>query len=446
MTTVHALEIEEQASAACGTAIGPTDGSVLVIGSGQQRYRQYLLRGLSERVQVWLIDEVAPTWQAKFAKSSSALEALETESGIPDQQRVTEAVLALVSGHRVAGVVTYDETLVVAAAQVADALGLPGLTPAGAESCRNKHRTRQLLTAAGLPQPRFALAESVAEACRAANEIGFPVVLKPRGMGGSIGVVRADSPAEVEEAFGIARRASRSGPRAYERGVLIEELVTGPEISVDGVTAAGDYRSFCIAHKEVGFPPFFEEVGHTVDGADPLLDDPEVQHVLTTAHRALGIAWAMTHTELRLTERGPVIIEVNGRVGGDLIPYLGMLATGIDPGQVAAQVAVGQAPRLETSSRRCAGIRFLYPPEDCTVLDVSLPSPHESSGLIEAASMVCAGAKLRLPPRAHLARYAYLIATGADRAACTSALERAQARTSITSVPLGPPTTQERPW
>src|SRR5690606_2715939 len=126
---------------------------------------------------------------------------------------------------RIVGVFTYDEPLVMATAHIAERLGLPGFRPDSADRCRNKHRTRMTLAAAGLRQPRAELVNSVTEAARAAESIGYPVVVKPRGMAASIGVGRANSRTELQAAFVVADRLSHSGPPAYTGGALVEELV-----------------------------------------------------------------------------------------------------------------------------------------------------------------------------------------------------------------------------
>jgi biotin carboxylase len=265
-------------------------------------------------------------------------------------------------------------------------------------------------------------------------------------MGASIGVTRADSPEQVAAAYEVADRLSHSGPPAYEGGALVEELVTGPEISIDGAVSGGEYRPFCLARKQVGFAPHFEETGHVVDSADPLLTDPDLVRVLARAHRALGLRDGITHTEVRLGGDGPVIIEINARLGGDLIPYLGLLATGIDPGRVAAEVATGRRPRWESTVQGCAGARFLYPPADCRVLAVTVPDPGAAPGLVEARAMVPPGASLRLPPRANLGRYAYVICTAGDPAVCHARLDDAAKLADVRYEPLVPAHADERPW
>jgi biotin carboxylase len=214
-------------------------------------------------------------------------------------------------------------------------------------------------------------------------------------------------------------------------------MVIGPEISVDAAIQAGQYHPFCLARKQLGPAPYFEEVGHLVDAGDSLLADEQLLATLATAHQALGVVDGMTHTEVRLTSRGPVIIEVNARLGGDLIPYLGQQALGVQPGRIAAEVATGRAPSTDATQHGCAGIRFLYPPEDCQVLEVAVPEPGAVHGLLEARPMVPPGAEVRLPPNAHLGRFAYVLAIGPTRETCEAALEQAAALVKLRYQPLG---------
>jgi biotin carboxylase len=414
------------------------DGVVLLIGSGRRAYREYLIAGLAELAPVWLIDEDPVSWQEPYLAGSSVVGMLDSARAVPDEAALVDAAAEVGKERAVAGVCTYDEGMVIATAVVAERLGLPGLTVAGARHCRDKHLTRTALTAAGLRQPRFALVNTPAQAAAAAERIGFPVVLKPRGMGASAGVVRIGGPGEVAGAFEITARAGHAGPPDFEQGLLVEEMIDGPEISVDGAVFGGEYEPFCLARKHSGPPPCFEEVGHIVDGRDPLGEDLGLRLMLARAHRVLGLDAGITHTEIRLSAAGPVIIEVNGRLGGDLIPYLGKLATGVDPGQVAADVARGTPPSLTPAHRDVAGVRFLYPPQDCRIGGMSLPRPDMVPGLFSAEPLAATGAAVYLPPRAHLGRYAALIALTSDVASCQAALDQAAALASVTAEPLRP--------
>ncbi|WP_433005197.1 ATP-grasp domain-containing protein [Kribbella sp. CA-294648] len=422
------------------------DGVVLQFGSGFQPYREYLMEGAAKRRPLWLIDDEPAGWQQPYLAGSTVVLPLPGDGLVLDHKALLAAAESVAQAHQVRGVITYDEPSVIITALVADKLGLPGLTPEGAEGCRNKARTRQALTDAGLPQPRFAVVTTAEEAAAAAAEIGYPVVVKPRGMAASIGVALVDGPDGIADAFNRADGSSRNGPVEYHGGALIEELVDGPEISIDGAVVAGEYLPFCIAHKQLGPAPYFEEIGHLVDGNDPLLTDPELRELLRAAHAAIGAPYGITHTEVRFSARGPVVIEINGRLGGDLIPYVGKLATGIDPGTVLVEVAEGLRPALAADHRTCVGIRFCYPPEDCRVVEITVPAPGASPGLLEAHPMVATGATVRLPPRAHIGRHAYVICTADDPATCADRLSAAVDLVELKYDALNETEYSGRPW
>lgn len=402
---------------------------VVVLGCGMQRYREYLLSAAGARRPVWLFNSEEPTWQREYIVGSTVVD-------LYDREGVLKAARALTAERRIAGVLSWDETLIVTTAHVADDLGLPGAGVEGIEGCRDKRRNRRLLTEAGLRQPAFVWASSEDEAVAAANEIGYPVVVKPRGMGASIGVVLAREEAEIRAAFHVAEDSSYEGAPPYRGGALVEEYLDGPEISVDAAVVDGDFRPMFVARKRVGMFPYFEELGHIVDPADPLRTDEQLITLLDTAHKAIGFGSGITHSELKLTERGPVIVEINGRLGGDLIPLLGMLATGIDPGAAAVDVATGRRPDLVDTASRVVGVRFGYPAEDCTVMSVEVPAADEGGGLLRAQALVDPGTELRLPPGGYIARHSYVICTADTPAGCDDRLDAAAGAVQLRSKPL----------
>ncbi|MGW3995453.1 ATP-grasp domain-containing protein [Amycolatopsis sp. NPDC004772] len=411
------------------------DGVLLVIGSGLKLYREYLVRSIHRRarsagLRLVLLNHLEPTWQRKYFDEIVVTDVFDPEA-------LTAAAREVAARAPIAGLTCWDEPLVLAAGELAAELGVPGLSVRGVHGCRDKYRTRSVLTAGGLHQPGFATVTTVREAVVAAGGIGYPVVVKPRAMGASIGVVLAADAAEVATAFEVAAGASRAENAPYGGSALVEGYAEGPEISVDAAVHKGEYRPMFLARKQSGEEPYFEETGHIVDAADPLLDDRELVDTLARAHRLLGVEDGITHTEVRLTERGPLIIEVNGRLGGDLIPFLGLTATGIDPGEVLFDVATGRRPDLAPTRRSVVGIRFGCPDHDCVVRSVTVPAA--APGLVTAARMVEPGASLRLPPGGYLARHSFVVCEGEDVATCGRRLDAAAALVDVDAAPLDPP-------
>lgn len=408
---------------------GPADPLLLLIGVGGQRYREYLLAPIAARYRVHLFLEAEPTWERRYLAGWTVLESMrDTIEAGP----LCAAAAEVAAREPVHGVLSWDEARILQSAKVAAAVKLPGGDPDAVLRCRDKHKTRRALDAAGVPQARSVLVAGLDQAVDAAEGIGYPVVLKPRAMGASLGVVRADNAAELRARFGFAHDAEIPGSWRYDQGVLIEEYLDGPEISVDSAVHDGQVLPMFVARKQVDYPPYFEETGHVVDARDPLLTDPALARVLAGAHEALGFSDGVTHAEFRLTAAGPKVVEVNARLGGDLIPYLGLRSSGIDPGLAAAAVACGNKPSLAASTSRVAAVRFYYPDAAGTVIgdicfDGALPPEID-----QAVTLAAPGDVVSPPPEGTLfGRIAFATALADSQAACNAALDAAGAALKI---------------
>jgi biotin carboxylase len=380
---------------------------LLLVGSGDRRYREYMVAAVARHFRLWLLDAPEPTWQLPYVQGT-------TQVDTRDPKALQAAAAPVAARHTVAGVFTYDESLVHSSALLAQHLCLPGSSPESVLACRDKARTRALLAEARVPQPASTPVSTAEEARKAAESIGYPVVVKARGLGGSIGVIRVDGPASLEDAFHSAASAQWPGVPRYAADVLVEEYLTGPEISIDSIVTSGAVTPMVLARKQVGMEPYFEETGHTVDADDPLLKDTDLTEQLGRIHESLGFEQGATHAEFKLTPEGPRLVEINARLGGDFIPYLGMLATGTDPSVAAASVAAGLAPDTSPKTRRTAAIRFLYPEADCEAVEAVVRTDLLGPTVHQAVATAAAGARLALPPRGYMSRFGHLIAVGDD--------------------------------
>jgi L-amino acid ligase C-terminal domain 2 len=197
---------------------------------------------------------------------------------------------------------------------------------------------------------------------------------------------------------------------------------------VDALCFRGRMTPAFVARKLLGFEPAFAEVGHVVNGADPLLRDPGLTEVVAAALRAVGFRDGWAHVEVKLSAAGPKVIEINGRQGGDLIPYLGLRATGIDPGLAGAAVACGREPDLRPRRSRVAGIRFCYPRQDGVVERVVVDRAALPPQVDRVRILAQPGEEILLPPRSHLhARCAYCTVIASTVEECLEALDAAVA-------------------
>jgi biotin carboxylase len=409
---------------------------LVVVSSLSRSSREHFFKSVSEHYRIWLFlggagrSDVAD-WELPYLAGHTVVDTLDAEAMIAAARQLAET-------DPISGLVCFDEARIEAAAVLATALGLPTTPQDAIARCRDKHLTRQSLAAMDVPQARSAAVRSVEQAAEVAQRFGYPVVIKPRNLAAGFGVRLADSPAELAVAYHRARSISLpEAPEYYEDGVLVEEYLSGPEISVDAACFDGEVVPLVIAHKESGFPPAFEEVGHIVDAGDPLYQDLELTEVVTAAHRALGFHTGMTHLELKRTPEGFKVIELNGRLGGDLIPYLGQLATGVDLSLVAAAIACGHRPNLESTVSRVAATRFCYPEREQTVDSVTIDQALLPLEIERAIVLAEPGQRMLLPPNgsAWECRLAQLVAVADSVADSRAALDAATKAVSVTPSP-----------
>ncbi|GAA1332021.1 ATP-grasp domain-containing protein [Saccharothrix algeriensis] len=258
------------------------------------------------------------------------------------------------------GLMTVMEYYVPVVAAAASALGLPGLSPRAARTARDKLATRTVCAAAGVPVPRFRYVGELSEVDGALAEVGLPCVVKPVDESASIGVTlcrtREQVVARITE---LAGRTANSKGQATRPGGLVEECLFGHEVSVEVFAHDGRTVVLGVTDKLLGATPHFLELGHTFPSVLPAAVTDAAVGVVRAALDAIGFDFGPAHVEVKLTPRGPVLIEINARTGGDFIPDLVGNALGVPLLARSITAHTGGAPDLEPRWRRGSAIRFI---------------------------------------------------------------------------------------
>jgi biotin carboxylase len=330
------------------------------------------------------------------------------------------ALTAALAGHRdrhgLDGITCSSEYYLHSAAVAARALGLPGPDPDAVARARNKAATRQALDGAGLPNPRYAVVDTALAALAAAADIGYPCVLKPVDRSSSTNVRLVDGPDALAEHYArMTRQERHSRGWALAREVLVEEYLHGPEFSVETAACRGEIRVLGTTSKGLAGGNAFAE-NEAIFPAPALLPWQRryVQGAAVAALRALGLDHGVCHTEVKLTGRGPRIVEVNARVGGYPIPDLVRLATGFDLTAAAVQLAVGERPDFRTGAlERAAGARFFGAPQAGTFAGVhGLEQVAAAADVVEVGRTAAAGQWVQ-PPQSNSDFVGHVLAVGA---------------------------------
>ncbi|MFE9686793.1 ATP-grasp domain-containing protein [Streptomyces sp. NPDC006285] len=398
---------------------------VLVVSPGDEAYRGYCLEQVATAYDIVLLTGTKPSWEKAHIVDFAVVDLQSTDALLAAGQTLADY-------HDLAGVFTWDEWLLLPTARLARALGLPSNSVEAASACRDKATARTLFARHQVPSAASASVSTLEEARAVASWIGYPVVLKPAAHAGAMGVLRADTPMQLAAAYRAAYKTAR--PTAENSAVLVEEFLDGPEISVECVTHRGVTTVVAVNRKTISEPPHFEQLAHCIDATDPLL--PAVAPTARAAIEALGITDGVSHVEMRLVDDQPRLVEVNGRLAGDMIGHLVRLATGIDLPRAAADLACGRAPNLAATRSQVAAIRLIYPPVSGTL--ASLQYTGSSRPWLDRLHFQRRpGDQLLLPQDGgtlFTARAGFFIVTGPSTAEVTARLDTVTEEITLTAL------------
>ena len=193
--------------------------------------------------------------------------------------------------------------------------------PAAATAARNKLKTRECFRDRKLPVPWFRELSIAMDPLELAPSIAFPCVIKPIGLSGSRGVMRADDGLEFVAAFRRLRdllQAPDLGADPIEGGgvVIVEEFIEGREFALEGLMNHGSLHTLAIFDKPDPLNgPFFE--GRRSRGR-PSVSPINTQRALcrrpSTGRARDRLRHGPIHAECRIHPSGPSTSSGQGQV------------------------------------------------------------------------------------------------------------------------------------
>lgn len=281
------------------------------------------------------------------------------------------AILDAAKKHKIDGIMTLASDMPMrAVATVAKELGLVGISPDTAIKATNKAEMRDALKEAGVPIPLFfrvTTKEEYSFAVLKIKETGEKCIVKPADNSGSRGIFLLDDYDDetLDKAFTYSKTYSRSGE------LVVEEYMQGPEVSVETLSIDGDCHVIQITDKLTTGSPYFVEMGHTQPSSFDDKTKKQIEQVACAANKAIGIEYGPSHTEIKVTENGPKIVELGARLGGDNITtHLTPLSTGVNMVECCIRIALGEEPDIELKINKASAIRYLNQSEG-TIMRIS---------------------------------------------------------------------------
>lgn len=251
-----------------------------------------------------------------------------------------------------------NEWGVMCAAEASARLGLRNLPPEVAERCLSKAMMRDCWRKAGLPQPDYRIVRNRREMFGAADEVGYPLILKPSRNTGSRGVslvsCRSDLPWSVE----FAEQNSQDGTW------IVEEYVSGTEMTIEGLVQNAEPHILAMSDKEPQEHSRYRvamALNYPAAFAPPQIRLAE--EIVGKAALALGIQNGAFHCECMVNARGVFLVEMAGRAGGGhIFGQIVEAVSGVCMPAALARIFLGESVALCPAFRRGACYKFFAPP------------------------------------------------------------------------------------
>jgi len=298
------------------------------------------------------------------------------------------------------------------AAQVRKACTIPGTSVRTAWLCRDKPSMKQALREAGVPTAASAGASTAAEVVAFAEQVGYPVILKPRSGAGALDTMRADDAASLEHALGVF------GGQGVE-SIAVEEFIEGHEGFYDTITVNGEVAVDFVSHY---YPNVLEAMRtrwispqfvstNRIDAA------PEYAQLRDMGRRviaALGIGTSATHMEWFFGPKGLKFSEIGCRppgvgawdlysAGNDMDIYLEWAnaitrgETGSAPSRRYASGMVALRPERDGAITGYSGTEEIQQRYRGWIIDAHLPAPGTATQPVAAGYMANAYVRMRHP-------------------------------------------------
>ena len=270
------------------------------------------------------------------------------------------------------GIMTLAEMLLEPSATICQHIGCAFMPISVVRNVQNKFKQRVILKNNKVPVPNFFEISSEKDLEIASKAIGFPSVLKPNYGGGSYFVYQINNYEELKEKYKQAQASFTNiiVENATNTFNLEEKIIGsnwhednryGDYASVESLIVDGTIHHLSISDRTPLEPPFRE----TSLIAPTTLSKPyqdQLYEVTSQAIQALQLNHCATHTELKFTDQGPVVIEVNARAGGP-VPFVLKLATdGYDLFYELAKLALGENVHTSLNFNKHSAIQLIHCP------------------------------------------------------------------------------------
>ena len=348
-------------------------GKTILIINGMLKPQRFILEVIKKLGLTTVVVDVEPNYHPK------RLTDYQIQANTNDYREVIDRIQIFKDENpeiKIDGAITFWEQDTPILAKVCEHFHYIGNSHKTAVNTRNKYEMRKRLKDTGLGSPEFHLLKNERDLTKAIATIGFPAVMKPICGSDSEFVVLVKSEEEAFTTYDYLKKNATgdfSNILQENKGLfLYEEYVDGTEISLECFVQYGIPHVVAMNEKAPMTPPYFIECGDIVPPRLPKEDLDEAVKLAESALIALGVKNSLGHIEMKLSSKGPKIIEVGSRMGLDDIYLYAKKVWNEDLIKIGLQVALGEKVEVKKrESNDCIIARYFIPPASGIITKVS---------------------------------------------------------------------------
>ena len=251
--------------------------------------------------------------------------------------------------------------------------------------------------------PKFQLIHSQQELPKM---VRYPAIIKSPKSTGSKDVLLATNKGQLKNHLTSLRN------KYPEESIIVEEYLDGPQYLVEAIVYEQQAHLVAVIKQEVTKEQRFIITGYGILANVPKKLQSDLESILNSIVTAFNLKTGALHLELRLTDNGWKLIEINPRISGGAMNKMVEAAFGINLVEETLKLFLGEKPNLEPTHQQFVYTKYLTVTRKGILEKVTGKLRATQSPNVYEVYVKPKKGTLLIPPLSMGHRYAYITAQG----------------------------------
>lgn len=272
-----------------------------------------------------------------------------------NKKLVLEEISKLVEdGKEICACISLIDPFVSYAAEINEELGTARLSVSALKRMENKILVREILRDSPY-SPYYETYSHEKELSAFSREYNskLPIILKSPISNGSKDVIYVETPGKFKQALNHLQK------KLTETPILLEEFLDGPQYLIEVMVYKGQIHIIAVIEQEIEQKERFIVTGYVYPAQLEMKDQQELIDSVETIVRSFGLTNGVCHLEMKKTQSGWKLIEINPRVSGGAMNRILLEGKGMNYVKEIIKLYLGSEPDLHYPTKRHVYARFL---------------------------------------------------------------------------------------